>query len=169
MRHRDTLTIRCGRLCFPSLVSQHSQGNDCFNFLTNQQRFQPAIPVINNSRGFFVLCTDASIHAVQECINHDVTAIDSRFRQKPLNPLPRFTNQNPTHNRFILRRILSDQKNTGRSVQSSPMKDRSSFNTKIFDWINSGIRIILAQALERFFNITRIELMCHLCLSFADL
>jgi hypothetical protein len=65
-------------------------------------------------------------------------AVNPELPEKALDPIARLPDQDAPENRLVLRRILTQDQDTGSPIETATMKDRAPLQAKVTRGINRG-------------------------------
>ncbi|MGX0967378.1 hypothetical protein AB7M63_007827 [Bradyrhizobium japonicum] len=78
-----------------------------------------------------------------------------------MRPAARGADQDPAHDRLVLRGILTDDEHTRGSVEPAAMKDRPPFNAEIVGIVGFSGRIVGAQIAKWLLVVSAVEFHEH--------
>src|SRR4051794_15659792 len=126
----------------PGLVSrarQGSQRDDGGDLTTDEEGVEPPVPV-GRDRGVVgvPLAAALPVNAVEEGIDHDISARDTDLREQTLYALAGLADQDAPGDRLVCRGVLPQHEDAGRAVEPATMEDRTPLDAEILDRVGVG-------------------------------
>jgi hypothetical protein len=126
--------------------------------LTWEYGVKPTISVRDDGRIIlvFVAATLAE-DAVDERVEHDVTAGETQLRDETLDAVPSAADECPTRNDFVLSGVLPDHKEPCAPIESASMKHRPPLRAEVLRGKDGLVWHVLHKRRERLVTIARVE------------
>src|ERR1700761_8113402 len=144
-----------GRGLVPPLIAapcglrHRAKRDDDFDLTGSEERIEPAISVLLDRWLFDVRCTFARRHAVEQCVDQDVTVDNAELREKALHASACLAGQDAAQHVLVLAWILADHQHAGAAIQTPTVKDRAPLHAKILEGISGVIGVSLDYLTKR--------------------
>src|ERR1700752_602024 len=99
-------------------------------------------------------------HAVEERVHHHVARLDPDLGEQSLCTLSGLAHKDATADGLVCGRILPEHQHLRGSVESTAVKNRTPFDSKVLQRVDVFFRVIRDEYVERS-RIARAEAMCH--------